>query len=205
MKRNNFKKVAAVMLAVVMLVGCSIGATLAYLKMKTAPIVNTFTSSDISITLTESPVDGGSANANSYKMVPGDTITKDPVVTVEAGSEACWLFVKLDKSGNYGTYLNDYVMASVTTGEKQWKWQPVTDEAGVYYIKVSEADAKTGIAYQVLAGNSLSVKTSVTKADMALIKSSGQPTLTITAYAVQQLGFGTAELAWAEAKTLGTP
>ena len=53
MKRNNVKKVAAVLLAVVMLVGCSIGATLAYLKMKTAPIVNTFTSSDITITLTE--------------------------------------------------------------------------------------------------------------------------------------------------------
>lgn len=203
MKRNTFKKVAAVLLAVVMLVGCSIGATLAYLKMKTAPVVNTFTSSDISITLVETAVGEGSADANSYKMVPGGEITKDPKVTVEAGSEACWLFVKLDKSANYSTYLNDYALASVTTGEKTWAWEPVEGTTNVYCIQVSADDAKTGVTYQVLANNTLTVKTSVTKADMEAIESSNQPTLTITAYAVQQLGFSTPKAAWEEAEKLG--
>ena len=197
MKKNNVKKVIVVLLAAVMLVGCSIGATLAWLADKTESITNTFTSSDINITLKETKQEGGTELANSYKMVPGGTITKDPVVTVVAGSEACWLFVKLDKSDNYDTYLEEYSLDAFVG------WQSVPENAGVYYIEVSADAAKAGKTYQVLTDNSLTVKTSVTKANMEAIKSSDQPTLTITAYAVQQLGFSTPKAAWDEAKKLG--
>ena len=31
-------------------------------------------------------------------MIPGKTLAKDPMVTVEAGSEACYLFVKVEET-----------------------------------------------------------------------------------------------------------
>ena len=64
--------------------------TLAWLIDETKPIENEFTPSDITINLTES-------DDLDLKMVPGATITKDPKVTVEGGSEECYVFVKVER------------------------------------------------------------------------------------------------------------
>ena len=79
------KKVLSIV-AVVLVLCCAIGGTLAWLTDRTNPVVNTFTVGDINIELKESE------NLN-LKMVPGNTIAKDPKVTVKADSEACYLFV----------------------------------------------------------------------------------------------------------------
>lgn len=179
------KKILAAALAAVLCIGVGIGGTLAWLTANSGPVVNTFTSSDINITLAETKKD--------FQMVPGHTIDKDPKVTVETGSEDCWLFVKIDKSSNYDTYLDAYVMAD--------GWQEV--EEGVYGRKVLAADMGTAIS--VLKNDQVTVKTSVTKADMEAIKASGQPTLTFTAYAVQLYSTNdtefTAAQAWANRGT----
>ena len=62
------KKTLALFLALALVLGGVIGGTMAWLTDKTPEIVNTFTDSDIEITLTET---GATNNANSYKMVPG--------------------------------------------------------------------------------------------------------------------------------------
>lgn len=162
------KKMLAALLAVVMLVGAAIGGTLAWLATNTDPVVNTFTPSDINVTLTET-------TGNEYVMVPGFEIEKNPVASVTTGSVDAWLFVKLEKSANYGTYLNDPVIAS--------GWTAVSNEAGVYGRKVLKDDQ--GTEYHVLADDKLTVKSSVVKSDMEAIQTSGQPTLTVTAYATQ--------------------
>ena len=92
------KRVWISILAVVLLLCCGIGGTLAWLSVKTASVQNTFTVGDIDITLAET-------TGTSYKMVPGNTLTKDPKVTVKSGSEACWLFVKVEKSENFDTFM----------------------------------------------------------------------------------------------------
>jgi predicted ribosomally synthesized peptide with SipW-like signal peptide len=176
------KKMIALTAALVLVLSAAVVGTVAWLTDKTQAKVNTFTVGNIAIDLTETTKD--------YKMVPGEEIAKDPKVSVEVGSEACWLFVKVEEANDLDKFI-DYDIAS--------GWQELTDVAGVYYREVA-ADA-TEREFSVLANDKVTVKDTVTKADMDAIKadSTKQPTLTFTAYAVQQAGFTTPELAWAEA------
>ena len=173
------KKTVALLMALVLIFGVAAGGTVAWLTDKTETITNTFTYSDITITLEETDTDSTTAGAQyEYKMVPGGTITKDPKVTVKGGSEACWLFVKLVESANYDTFLADYNAAVIAAG-----WAPLDGNAGVYYKKVSALDSDQ--TFDVINGNTLTVRDTVTKNDMAEIKDSGMPTLSVTAYAIQ--------------------
>ena len=182
------KKKATIAVTALLLVLCfAIGGTLAWLVDKSDAVVNTFTYGDINIDLSET-------TGNEYKMIPGNDITKDPKVTVEANSEACWLFVKVEKSATYDSYLADYTIAD--------GWTALDGVDGVYYREVNADTAKAGTSYQVLKGDTVTVLDSVKKSDMEAIKNGtvDEPTLTFTAYAVQKDGFNTAALAWAEIK-----
>lgn len=160
---------------------CAVGGTLAWLSDKTDSVVNTFTVGDINITLTESD------NLN-LKMVPGNNITKDPKVTVKSGSEACWLFVKVEKSANFDDFMT-YEMAD--------GWTVLTGVDGVYYREVTASAADT--SFEVLKGNQVTVKDTVKKEDLQAVKTANQPTLTFTAYAVQKDNIADAATAWAKA------
>ena len=93
-RRSVSGRLFVLMLALVLVLGCAVGGTVAWLVAKTDPVVNTFTYGDINITLTETTGD-------DYKIIPGVDIGKDPKVTVKAGSEACWLFVKVEEEGTF--------------------------------------------------------------------------------------------------------
>ena len=116
-------------------------------------------------------------------MVPGNTIAKDPKVTVEAGSEDCWLFVKIEESQNLDTYIS-YTVAS--------GWTELTAGSGIYWRQ-----AKAGDSFSVLANDEVIVNSSVNKTQMEAIKTADQPTLTFTAYAVQKDNVADAAAAWA--------
>lgn len=75
------------LLAIVLVIGCAVGGTVAWLVSKPAAITNTFTVGDINATLGETD--------NTYHIVPGVNISKDPVATVKAKSEDCYLFVQV--------------------------------------------------------------------------------------------------------------
>lgn len=185
------KKSIAVVLALVLLVCCAVGGVLAWLTATTGPVVNTFTVGNVDITLAES-VDTDSDGAASFKMVPGQTIGKDPKVTVVGGSEACWLFVKVQESDNLDRYIEYTVDSTV--------WTALPGENGVYYCEVSAAT--TDQPFYVLTGNQVTVKDTVTKTMMDDLNKDGaiQPTLTFTAYACQKAGFETDVAgAWAAA------
>lgn len=173
-KRKVFgKKSMALLLALVLVVGCVVGGTLAWLIATTTPVTNTFTTSDIDITLTET---GAQNNAKSFQIVPGYTITKDPKVTVKAGSEKCYLFVKVEKSTNFDTFMT-YTMA---TG-----WTPLTGVDNVYYRSVDASTADQ--PFFVLKDNQVTVNDTVTKNDMNNLTADTCPTLTVTAYASQYM------------------
>lgn len=161
------KKSLALFLAIAIVVVGVVAGTVAWLTDRTAAVNNTFTTSDITIELTET-------TGESYKMIPGWNIGKDPKVTVKAGSEACYLFVKLQKSENFDTFMT-YEMAD--------GWQALPGNAGVYYREVAAATADT--TFEVLQGNQVSVKGEVTKAQMNGLTEDTYPTLTVTAYASQ--------------------
>ena len=166
------KKGLAMVLALVLLAVCAVSGTLAWLTAKSNVVTNTFTTSDIKVKLEET-------TGTQYKMIPGYTIRKDPKATVLAGSEECFLFVKLDKSENFDTYL-EYVIADGWT-----KLEGVTDT--VYYRVVDGTTNQIGTAYSVLKDDQVTVKGTVTKEQMNALDAAGavKPTLTITAYASQ--------------------
>lgn len=178
------KKMIAGLLAVVLVLTTVIGGTLAYLTSTPAAVKNTFTVGNVDITLTE---EAGGEN-HEFHMVPGQTITKDPKVTVtEKTTEDSYVFVKLDKSANYDTFLAEPVLAE--------DWTRVEGETNVWYrVVTKDAETKT---FDVLQNNQLTVNSDVTNEQMTAA-ANAQPTLTVTAYAIQQAGFATAELAWAE-------
>ena len=180
------KKGLAMVLALVLLAVCAVSGTLAWLTAKSDTVVNTFTTSDIKVELTETN--------ETYKMVPGYDIHKDPKAKVLAGSEECFLFVKLEKSQNFDTFLT-YEMAE--------GWTLVPSETNVYFRKVLTADI--GTAYSVLKGDQVTVKGEVTKAMMDGLTTETLPKLTVTAYASQLHKNATTEFTAAEAWANVTP
>lgn len=89
-------------LCAVLLVAASVLGTMAYLT-STAKVENTFTIGKVEIKLDEAKVNAngipeeGAARvtANSYKLMPGRTYTKDPTVTVLNGSEESYVRMKV--------------------------------------------------------------------------------------------------------------
>lgn len=170
-KRNSSKKALAMLLSLVLVIGCVAGGTLAWLTAKSNEVNNVFTTSDIGVTLEES-------NDLNLKMVPGWTITKDPKATVTAGSEDCYLFVKVEKSANF----DDFMTYAIAEG-----WTALSD--GVYYMIFDSKDAdnenEMGTAYSVLKDDQVKVKDTVTKENMKALTDDTKPNLSFTAYAVQ--------------------
>ena len=188
-KKGVSTKVFLSLLALVLVVGCDVGGTIAWLTATTEPVVNTFTYGKIKIQLTET-------TGNAYKIIPGVNISKDPKVTVKADSEACWLFVKVAEEG---TFVTDKVTYSIADG---WKVLDATNHPGVYYREVDAVTADTN--FNVLAGDTtypngvVTVSENLTKAEANSVAT--QSTLTFTAYAVQKDGINTATDAWAKIK-----
>ena len=91
-------KILLLMLCAVALVAASVLGTLAYLT-STDEVVNTFTVGKVQIKLDEAKAnpDGSlvpnadRVKANSYKLLPGHTYNKDPMVTVLMGSESSYI------------------------------------------------------------------------------------------------------------------
>ena len=170
-RRSVGMKTFVAMLALVLVIGCAVGGTIAWLTAQTAPVVNTFTYGDINIELTETKPDNRQA-----KIIPGVDIEKDPKVTVKANSEACWLFVKVEEEG---TFVTNKVTYSIADG-----WTKGDDDTkipeNVYYRKVDAVTMDKDFA--VLKDNKIYVREDLKKED---IKDINDPKLTFTAYASQ--------------------
>lgn len=182
---KNMKKILILSLAALLLVAVSVGGTIAFLTDTTDAVTNVFTTSHVDITLEETE--------QTYKMIPGAVLPKDPTVTVLADSEACWVFVKIDEEGNVANYI-EYTVAS--------PWQAVPGYTGVYYIE--QAATATDVPYPVLANDQVTVKEGLDNADMTAAETN-QPKLTFTAYAVQKEAAGSAAEAWVIAEQLEYP
>lgn len=172
----------------------AVGGTLAWLIAKSDTAVNTFTYGDINITLTETDTgdNDGDPGTNTYEMVPGNEITKDPLITVEADSEDCWLFAKIEETGDFDSYIN-YTVAE--------GWNALEGEDGVYYREVSNSAEEQ--QFEVIADNLMTVRKDVTKEMLNALDKDGEKgtlTLTVSAYAVQRDGdiaeIDTVEEAW---------
>lgn len=175
------KKTLLMALAVTLATSGVASGTLAWLIDRAPEVTNTFTYGDINITLdeTDTVIDNdGDPNTNEYNMTPGADINKDPKVTVLAGSEDSWVYVKLEKSDNFDEFLT-YEIAD--------GWTALPGYEGVYYraADASEED----VVYPVLKDDQVKVRLDVTKEMLNNLDANGvanYPQLTISAYAIQR-------------------
>ncbi len=185
------KSIALVMMAV-LLVAASVMGTLAFLTSHDE-VVNTFTVGKVAITLDEAKVNEyGEADTpasrvkeNTYKLIPGHKYTKDPTVHFAAGSEASWLFVKVE-NGIADIEADTKIAAQITANG----WLALDGVTGVYYKQVAANATAAAMDYPVFGSFKL-------KGD-AEVKNYETAKVTVTAYAIQADGFDTAAAAWAE-------
>ncbi len=195
------KKVLIAVCALVLVIVVAIGGTVAWLTDSTDELTNTFTYGDINISLWEHKLNADgtldtatkvSTGQTGFKMIPGNSIAKNPTVTVEAGSEDCWLFVQITESEVPD--FDAFMTYSVDTSSTGWTQHGV----GVYYRKVSSNDINQDFA--ILQANQVTVNETVTKEMLNALTPDGgtptYPTLSFRAYAVQQDSFETVDEAW---------
>ena len=171
-------KVLSVLLCMVALVVGSVAATVAYLAMETNTVEHTFTAGNINIAL------NSTANITE-KMMPGESIVATRAVTVKQGSEKCYLFVEVTKQNNFDKFLT-YEMAG--------DWTLLSGTTGVYY-RVVEANETANQEFKVF--DYFTANANCTKKDYDEIPADAAPNVTLTAYAVQFVGFANSvEGAW---------
>lgn len=184
------KKTLMVALAFVLVIAMSVAGTFAYLT-STASVTNTFTVGKVAITLDEAkvtsvgtPIAGEDRVAeNEYKLIPGHSYTKDPTIHVDANSEDCWLFVKVENGlANYEAEGEGTIAAQM----KAKGWEPISEGSNVYAYNTTVAagaDVKVFESFTVAGNADVSDVTEETK-------------IVVTAYAIQADGFTTAADAW---------
>ena len=194
------KKKLMTVLALVLVVAMSVAGTIAFLTDTTDPITNTFTVGNVDIDLTETFNTDTNNDQENYawkaQLIPGTTYTKDPVVTVTADSEDCWLFVKFEEKNGAADYLTYISNLNTANGWTQGDGTSIPNN--VWYREVAKAD--TVKSFQLLAGDNtyptgcISVKNIVTNDNM---NTAAEAQLVYTAYACQKDNM-TAVDAWAE-------
>ena len=178
-------KIAALIAAIVLVIGCTAGGTVAWLVSKPNPIVNVFTVGDINAELTET----AKTETTEFKIVPGVDITKNPVATVEAKSEDCYLFVQLTEE-NWPTFT--FTEAGSTARKVEYT---IAND----WTELEGAKSDTEVqSFHVLQGDKMTVSNTLTKQEANAI--TAQPKLTVAVYAVQKEGMGSAADAWKTAK-----
>lgn len=201
------RKILLMAACAVLLVCISVGATVAYLT-STDSVTNTFTVGNIAITLDETKVDvNGKAvtpaervKANAYKLMPGHEYVKDPTIHVAAGSENCYLFVKVENGITAleapGKTIADQMAAK--------GWVVIANGSNVYYLTETVDEVTTAKIDN--SGDVVVFEKFTLKGDADTTNANANyatKNITVTAYAVQADGFATAKDAWDA--TFGAP
>ena len=134
------KKIIALCLIVALAATAVIGGTLAYFT-DNAKAENVFTVGGVDIDLTE-PNWEGTGKEEAVTVYPGEPLAKDPTVTVAAGSNPCFVRLKVTGLDQFGTgkeivYLTKFVEGKLgegwvkhTDGYFYWT-KPLVEEAAV--------------------------------------------------------------------------
>lgn len=212
------KKTLTIAIALVLVVALAVGATYAYLTATTGPVKNTFVAGgavkqsdlelfehvankkpDGSYTLDTSKKANAGENGvyNSYTVMPGVNLPKDPTVNVKAASGEYYLFVEVTKGSGF-TGTNPPLSCNVDTT----KWENLGiagKEVYVYYV--NKDGAKTYIQNTTVENVAVlktigDTQNTITVSDdndiVATLTNDSASALTFKAYACQAAGFNSA-------------
>ena len=199
-------------LCAVLLVAASVLGTMAYLT-STDTVTNTFTVGSVAIKLDEAQANTDGTlvpnaervKANSYKLLPGHTYNKDPMVTVLSGSELSYvrMTVTFSKANELDAIFapGGADLTKIFNGydPANWTYKDNTTDAAAntrtyeFWYKEAVGAPNGDVALDALF-DSITVPGSVTKEQLATIEGM---TITVNAYAIQADGFADAGAAWA--------
>lgn len=205
------RKILVSLAALALVAAISIGGTIAYLT-STDEVVNTFTVGNVAIKLDEAKAntDGSlvpnaeRVKASSYKLLPGHTYNKDPMVTVLSGSETSYIkmTVTFSKANELDAIFapTGAELTSIFNGYDAANWtykgntKNTTDNTRTYEFWYKEAvGAPTADVALDALFDSITVPGTITNEQLATIAGM---TITVNAYAIQADGFATADAAW---------
>lgn len=185
---KNKTKIFTLALCALLLVVATVFTTVAFLTANDT-VTNSFTVGKVAIVLDETDVDNsrestttdGRDKKNKYHLMPGKEYTKDPIVHVDAESENCWLFVKLENG------LSAIITGtSIETQMTNNGWILIPGTTNVYARTAANAGGDNVPVFE-------SFKIDETITDLSAYSDA---VITVTAYAVQAEGFATAADAW---------
>ena len=199
-------------LCAVLLVTASVLGTMAFLTSNDE-VVNTFTVGSVAIKLDEakantdgSLVEGAErVKANSYKLLPGHTYNKDPMVTVLEGSEDSYIkmTITFSKANELDAIFapTGAELTSIFHGydSNNWTYKGNTEDATAdtrtyeFWYKETVDAPDSDVPLDALF-DSITVPGSITNEQLKSIEGM---TITVNAYAIQADGFANAEAAWA--------
>ena len=209
MKKTS--KALLLMLCAVLLVAASVLGTMAYLT-STDEVVNTFTVGKVQIKLDEAKANADGTlvqgadrvKANSYKLLPGHTYNKDPMVTVLEGSESA--YIKMTVTFSKAAELDDIFapngadMTSIFNGydSTNWTYKGNTKDTNAntrtyeFWYKEAVAATNADVALDALF-DSITIPGTINNTQLDTIKGM---TITVNAYAIPADGFTDANAAW---------
>ena len=196
-KKSVSMKAVALLLVVILLIGCTIGGTIAYLMTNTKPVVNTFVAGDIGeLTLSESDTDPDTEDVqHNYLVIPGVDIKKDPKVSFSGHNVDAYVFLKVEADGwnvnSDADYFSQYFLDSEGYLEwylaEGWEYYGEVERAQIYCRKVSANEKLDNVS--VIKDDKITVSSKITKENL---KDYTLPKLTFTAYAIQASGYDAA-------------
>ena len=163
-KKNIFQNILILSLLILVVGRTSYAKYINEIKFETFNIE--FIAGDIELALNDTN--------NEFVIVPGKVIEKDTKLTVKAGSEACYVFVKLEKSNNFDSFI-EYEVGN--------DWTELNENSDIYYCELEKTIVDTD--YNIFHNNEIIVKENVEK-EKYETDAQNNLTLSFTAYAVQK-------------------
>ena len=209
--KTQAKVLIAALCAVLLVVGSVMG-TLAYLTDRQA-VVNTFTVGNVDITVDEAPVtpDGevipgeDRVEGNDYHLIPGQTYTKDPTMTVKAGSEDSYVRMMVTincMSELQAIFGADFLPHEYIEGKDSniWIYNSTVDNGDNtvtyefrYYKTVDAFESTDDIVLEPLF-TSFKVPGEITNEQLATLDALE---IKVVGHAIQTVGLANADEAWA--------
>ena len=178
------KAAAIISLVCIIALAVSVPKTISYLSASSEKVVNTFAAGAISLTLDEAKVDGNGQETddsrvteNTYKIVPGRTLDKDPTVTVLEGSEVCYVFLYVDDPLSLGTYA-DYFTVDYSS---DWIKAAESGTASIYVYKTTVDASEDDVELPAIF-TQIKISIDLTSEQAAALEGTE---ITVKAYAVQ--------------------
>lgn len=177
------KKTLTIALSMVLVAAIAVTGTLAFLTDESDILVNKFTFGNTEVEIAEPTWTAALGGEEAMKVVPGETVAKDPTITVK-GTEEVYVYA----------YVNNALADYVTIGTIGANWTPVVGLDGLYRYNTTVTPEADGTTLQPLF-ETVTISDGITQETLKENNPFTNGTITVQAYVHQaaEAGQGVAD------------